>query len=86
MSNLGNKIFEGMKAIGDEEKEACIHCKTFWYRIHHNDGRCHKCVKKGLPGRSTLEKRKAIANKIYLGIILASLLITTIIAITSLPH
>lgn len=42
---------------GDEEKEACIHCGKVWYAIHHKDGVCHECQKRGLPGKTVLARR-----------------------------
>jgi len=60
MSKLGSLIWETMIAIGDEEKEACIHCGTVWYRIHHRDGVCHRCQAQGLPSRTQLAKNNRL--------------------------
>lgn len=58
MSNIGNLIWNNMVEIANEEIEACIHCGTQWYRIHHRDGVCHRCQAKGLPSRTQLAARK----------------------------
>ena len=47
-------------AMDDERQEACIHCQKVWYAIHHKDGVCHRCQKKGLPGRMLMMHRAQV--------------------------
>ena len=58
MSELADMIRRNMVAMGEEEKEACIHCGTEWYRIHYRDGVCHQCQQLGRPGRTELAARR----------------------------
>ena len=58
MSGLGETVWSNMVAMGEEEKEACIHCGTEWYRIHYRDGVCHQCQQLSRPGRTELAARR----------------------------
>ena len=58
MSELADMIRRNMVAMGEEEKEACIHCGTEWYRIHYRDGVCHQCQQLSRPGRTELAARR----------------------------
>lgn len=76
MAKLSRVIQENMTAIGAEEKEACIHCKKIWYRIHHSDGVCHKCQLLERPGRTELAVRKRrFRRAIALGVLIFCLMI-----------
>ncbi len=65
----------------DERKEDCIHCGKNYYVIHHKDGVCNACQKKGLPGRSEINKRGNIFDFVFahIGIIFFAGLIALLI-------
>jgi len=80
MSELGRMIWENVTAIGDEEKEECIHCGKEWYRTHHNDGVCRRCQKQGLPGRTELAEKKLLFKwVVFIGIAVLCLLVFLVI-------
>jgi len=58
MSALGQMIWNNLAAIGQEEKENCIHCNKRWYSMHYRDGVCNSCQQMGKPGRTVLMTRK----------------------------
>ncbi len=53
---LGERIFQTLRAMGDEEQATCIHCGSIWYAVHFQDGVCHTCQQKGLPGRAAQQE------------------------------
>ena len=77
---LIDKFLHDMAEIDRDRQEACIHCGKVWYVIHHKDGVCHECQKKGLPGRTVLARRKAIKTKVLCALPIVA---TTLILIIS---
>ena len=57
-------IFSAFRAMEDERKETCIHCRSVWYAIHFRDGVCHGCQGKKMPGRSVLEARARATQRL----------------------
>ena len=58
---------EGLKvlaAMSDERQEHCIHCNKKWYSMHYQDGVCHSCRKKGLPGRMAIQAARDARERI----------------------
>ena len=63
-----------LAAMENERKEPCIHCEKVWYVIHHEDGVCHECQRKGVPGRAAQAARKrAIRRSWAIGFVLLGL-------------
>ena len=63
---LAEQFFNTMDARSDEAQEDCIHCGKRWYVMHHLDGVCHNCQKKGLPGRREIARHKKVVRWVIL--------------------
>ncbi len=67
--NMDPKTFaDNLFGPEDERKETCFQCGSVWYAIHFRDGLCNGCQKKGLPGKSVLERRVVWRARIFYGI------------------
>lgn len=76
MNRLSDMILAHVVAMGQEKKEACIHCGNVWYSIHYRDGVCHQCQQLGKPGRAELAARKrSFQRTLVIGVLTLCLLI-----------
>ena len=74
---LTHQYLETLDQMADEKQEACIHCGTVWYTIHHKDGVCHRCQRQGKPGRTVIGRRTVAGLR---AVIISSLLLAALLA------
>jgi hypothetical protein len=64
MYDSNSALVRCLPVLSEERQETCIHCNSTWYAMHYEDGACHACQQKGLPGRRVLEQRQQLARVI----------------------